>query len=204
MSKVQNRAERKGRNIFQEVVDAAQRKGIMADKSQESIEWARNFIRKNVYNVKALNNAPGKRLKSYPQLGKMYMFKYEAITPNLPYWDAFPLTLFFGEDQKTIYGFNLHYAPIKYRIIILNKLYQLLGNNNLTERARMVQTYSFLKRMAEFRYLAPCIKRYRVDQVRSKFLEVPSTEWHIAIFLPVAKWQKASQQQVHSDYRKKI
>ena len=62
--------------------------------------------------------------------------------------------------------------------------------------------YRLLKGARNMRYFKPCLKRYLLSHVRSRFAEVPAPEWEIATFLPTAQWEKASAGRVYQDSRK--
>ena len=47
----------------------------------------------------------------------------------------------------------------------------------------------------------PCIKRYLFGHVRSKFIEIPASEWDMAIFMPVESFVGASSSKVHKTSR---
>lgn len=205
MSRIQKKATLKQVNIIQQVADEATRRGIVNDKSKAAIEWYRNFINKNVYKVRVFEHLETKRLRAWPTIGKMYMYGYDAKhKATLPYWDAFPCTIFFAEDSTSVTGINLHYLPTPMRVILLAKLYEIMTDSILTEKSKMMKSYSYLKGISQFNMIAPCIKKYLKSNFRTKLIEVPATQWPIAVFLPTAQWQGAHINTVYADTRKKV
>jgi hypothetical protein len=130
-------------------------------------------------------------------LGGMYFFYYDAKTKDdLPYYDKFPLVLVLERYPDSFLGLNLHYLPIKYRVVFLDKLMQYAIMNNADDPMRVRVTYDILsasRRLKEFR---PCIKKYLYSHMRSKILTVMPNEWDVASFLPVHQFKGAKPQQV--------
>ena len=116
----------------------------------------------------------------------MYMFFYDPKHKDtLPYYDGFPLIIMLGPAPNGFYGLNLHYLPPVLRAKLLDAI--------LAESGKIPQ-----------RYLAPAMKHYLTQHVRSRFALVDEPEWEIATFLPMADWNKASATKVYSDSRKKL
>lgn len=205
MSRIQKRATTSKLNIIDQVAKEAQKRGVVDIKTKESITWYRNFIAKNVYGVRVFEHLEQKRIKSKPTIGKMYIYGYNAkLKEDLSYWDAMPVTIFFSETDTLITGFNLHYAPIEMRVAILSKLYSIMIDETITEKSKLTQSYTFLKGLATFDLMKPLIHSYLKTNFTTQLIEVPATQWPIAVFLPLAKWQKAHFNTVYADYRKKI
>ena len=202
---IQVKANKLGVNVIQQVANEAIRRGIVLDKSKTAIEWAKNFVRKNVYKVKIFENLDKRRLKMRPTIGKMYMFGYDAKNKDtLDYWDAFPCTIFFSETDTIVTGINIHYLPIQYRAVLLYNLYNILGDPALSEKTRLTKSYAFLKTMAGNELIKPCIHSYLKTNFTTFLVEVPAQHWSIAVFLPTADWRGAHRNVVYADTKRKI
>lgn len=159
-------------------------------------------------------NAYRDKFVSIPKLGNMYLFAYDPKTKDkLPYYDIFPLVIPFASvrmkgyagDSEGFMGLNLHYLPYTERAIVMNAVYQNhLNNKKLDETTRFRLNYQILQRVARMRYFEPCVKRYNFEYMRSRFLEISPDEWDMALFLNLARFQKASQRTVWYDSRKML
>ena len=65
-------------------------------------------------------------------------------------------------------------------------------------------TYSMLQAASKTKYFKPCLKHYLTPHIKSRLALIEAPEWEIATFLPTADFQKASQQKVWADSRRKI
>ena len=134
--------------------------------------------------------------------GKLYMFIYDPKGKDtLPYYDIFPMVLPWKRVKGGFMGLNLHYLPLKERMMLMNRLSVLKTNNKMDETTRIRYTYDLINGVAKFRAAKPCIKHYLTDHVKSRFARVPAPEWEIATFLPTADWQKSSGSKVYRDSR---
>lgn len=135
----------------------------------------------------------------------MYHFKYEPKTAKtLPYYDKFPLIFMVGPAKGGFYGINLHYLPPQLRAKLMDGLYDLTNNTRYDESTKLKLTYDLLNSASKFRYFKPTFKHYLNQHVRSKFIEINSTEWDTALFLPTERFEKAKKTKVWADSRKMI
>jgi hypothetical protein len=133
------------------------------------------------------------RFTNFVSIGSMYMFNYDAKWKDtLPYWDARPLVFPFKLVPGGFYGINLHYLPLEIRAALMDELYKLTNNTRFDESTVIAANYQLLMASAKTRVIKECVKHYLVDHVRSSFTYIYPSEWDIALFLPVAKWQKGS------------
>ena len=133
--------------------------------------------------------------------GKMFFFEYDAkYKETLPYWDRFPLTIFFDFQPPHMIGLNLHYLTPYMRAGLMDQLnrYRNQKENNSDTFLRL--NWKQLSRIPEVK---PAVKKYIINRVKLA-VQVPADEWDIAIFMPVARFQKASEQQVYSDSKRMI
>jgi len=135
-------------------------------------------------------------------IGRMYFFFYDPKGKReLPYYDRFPLIFMVGPAEGGFYGLNLHYLPPVFRARLMDSLYDTMNNDKYDETTRLRISYNILKRAAKFRYFKPCLKHYLDSKVQGRFLEVKPTEWDIALFLPVERFQKKNKNVVWRESR---
>lgn len=198
----------KSTNPFTALYQKAVASGQVGKKTEEAINWFKNAARsyKNPIALNSIQQSLGNSSRrTVMTIGKMYAFLYDAKTKDdLKYWDSVPLIFPFAEDATHFWGINLHYVSPRYRGFIMNQLYKLISDNNMNERTKLRITYNRLNRMATFRFFAPAIKCYLKSHFRSQFIHIPVDHWHTAMFLPVAKWNKASAAVVYNDYNQLI
>jgi hypothetical protein len=193
-------ANKAGWSIFDEIYYKGVMSGQPAYDNRKSLEWFREYIKNNVRTANAFK-AVSDRLEPKITIGQMYIFKYYAkYADELDYWDAVPLIFPFADEGETFLGINLHYAPPKARIVIMKALYTLISDTKMDQKTKLRLTYKKLQRMSSFPYFKPLVKRYRKDHVRSLFVKVEVRYWPVAIFLPIAKWQKQNANTVYRDF----
>jgi hypothetical protein len=119
-------------------------------------------------------------------VGRFYFFFYSPKGhETLPYWDRFPMVIPLMRYHDGFLGLNLHYIPPKDRLILLTQLRRFATGPLTDERTRLRLSYPILKAAHQAYRATPCIKRYLAGHVRSRFIEIPTTEWDIAASLPV-------------------
>lgn len=136
--------------------------------------------------------------------GHLYMFGYDAkMKEELPFYDRFPVVFPFSRDATSFTGINLHYLPLAYRARLMDALYQIVTDQKFNDKTRLRLTYRILQSSSKFKYFEPCVKKYLYSHVRTKFLQVPSNEWDIALFLPLERFT-VSKNKVFRDTMSKI
>lgn len=190
-------------NLFQTVEIEAFRAGI-TPRTKESRAWFRKKVQNMRVNRRALMREDPIIMKRRYITGAMFMFFYDAKhRDTLPYWDSFPLIIAVGPAKKGFYGLNLHYLPIPLRAKFLDGLMDITTDKRYTENTRFDISYNYLTRAAKMKYFKPCFKHYLTSQVEGQLAMVPSPEWEIATFLPMAQWQ-GNKNQVYKDSRRII
>jgi hypothetical protein len=85
-------------------------------------------------------------------IGQMFFFLYKAETPNLPYWDMFPVSIIVGVSKNHFTGLNLHYLPPRLRLVILKSLIKIDNAKNVSptkkESVRINSLSSVLRSIA--------------------------------------------------------
>ena len=128
------------------------------------------------------------KLVSTPKVGGMYMYLYDPRDKKkLPYYDRFPLCVIVDKYNGGFMGINLHYVPPQLRAKFMDSYVNKEGNS-LNVPSKLIKSIPWNN----------TVKRYLTKQVRSKFLTVPSSEWDMAIFLPVERFEKKSKSGVWS------
>ena len=195
---------------FENILRNAERKGVLNKKSEESINWFRENVRKTTRSVSSSrlfreerDNLVNSWTNTSP--GRLYFVNYDPkLKRTLPYYDIFPLIIPIEKYRDGILGLNLHYLPPVLRVKLLDSLYDTLTNDNFDENTKMKVTYSILKGTSKFKEFKPCVKRYLGNHFRSRFINIPAESWSASVFLPVENFQKASKRKVWSDSRKMI
>lgn len=168
------------------------------------MEWFRRRAAraKDVEPQKLIREEKGKQV-SRIELGHMYIWHYDAKhKATLPYWDSFPVSFIIPSEMPKRYfnGINLHYLPPKLRAAFMDRLYDHLSNTKFNETTKLKVIYEDLKALGNF--YKPCYKSYLKSHVKSRFIKVNVNEWDIALFLPLARWNNASQQKVYTESRR--
>lgn len=192
--------------LFDEILSKGIRAGQMPAREQKAREWYRDAAKDfRKVNESELMRGDKSRLTSQPQVGSLYMFYYDAKHKDtLPYWDRFPLIFPFKKIKGGFLGINLHYLPHPLRAKLMDSLYDLSTNEKYDQTTRLKLSYDVLNNASRFRYFKPCIKHYLTGQLKSRFLYVYPSEWDVAMFLPLERFQGASKRKVWSDSRKAI
>lgn len=157
------------------------------DKDGRTREWLKEKIETLRPRPHTLLNNNRNLLKNYPITGKMYLFMYEPKgKKTLPYYDMFPLAIpvelrrrlkkksakAHQAQMQTFECLNLHYCTQERREYILDKLF--------TTR-NFLQNLYMLSSERGGKLIRPLIRTYHIEYVRSKFLEIPTEEYDLAI-----------------------
>lgn len=188
-------------NIFDKILADALRAGIAPAQTQKASKWFQDKV-KEYAQAGASSVITQERLKAQWLHGKMYFFAYDPKwKKELPYYDRFPLIFPLDIERRSdrFLGMNLHYLPPLYRVRLMDALMAVRNNRKFDDSTKVLVTYKILSGAARYKLFKPCIKMYLNSHVRSRFVEIQSVEWNIAIFLPLEKFQKASRAQVWED-----
>lgn len=157
----------------------------------------------------AATNASGSRIKESVNssqtlnrindnhIGKMYFFMYDPKhKATLPYYDTFPLIFPIELYKDGFLGINLHYLPPMARARLMDALYETVNNKRYDATTKLKINYQILKGASQYSAFKPCIKRYLFSFMRSNFIRINPEVWDYALQLPVANFQKQSQETV--------
>jgi hypothetical protein len=86
----------------------------------------------------------------------------------------------------------------------MDQLYTVSTDKRFDEKTRLKINYNILNRASKFRFFRPCVKRYLLSNVRSRFIKINSDTWDLALFLPTERFVKANKTKVFRDSRKAI
>jgi hypothetical protein len=133
-------------------------------------------------------------------MGGLYYFVYDPKGKNdLPYYDRFPLVLPLKRQSDGFIGLNIHYLPLRYRVLFMRKLLNFAIYNDDDEIKRIRITYPMLDASSKLKEFRPCIKHYLYSHIKSRILTVEPNEWDVAMYLPVHQFKKAKPQEVWQD-----
>ena len=120
-----------------------------------------------------------------PKYGVMNLFGYDPkYKETLPLYDRFPLIFPLEPAKGGFYGINFHYLQPGARVNFLRQLSRFASDKNYDKKTR----YNIGELSG--RYFKRTIKHYLTKQVRTSFLNITADEMAIAIFLPVARFEK--------------
>lgn len=192
--------------LFDEILVKGIRAGQVPARTVTAREWFREKA-KELGKVSESNILKGdtSRLKNRTAIGKMYFFVYDAKHKStLPYYDRFPLIFPVDKVPGGFYGLNMHYLPLQLRAQLMDALYDISSNSRYDESTKLKLSYGVLKGAEKFSLFKPTFKRYLNSQVRSRFVEIQSSEWDIALWLNTEQFVGASKTKVWADSKKII
>ena len=189
--------------VFDELLAQGVRSGQIPARTQQSRDWFRTTARKTSVTAETLIRSEKTRYKNRVIMGKMYLFNYDPKhKATLPYYDRYPLIFPVQPADGGFYGINMHYLPHVLRARLMDALYSLSRDKRYDEKTRLKLSYSVLNSAAKYKAFKPTFKRYLTNHVRSRFIEISSAEWDIALMMPLQKFAKASASEVWRDSRK--
>ena len=178
----------------------------------KSTDWYREKIRE-FGTPKALDLIRDGKQATNPFFGRLNMFFYDPkLKKTLPYYDRFPLVFPFKRgfqrqraiESGSFLGLNLHYLDPRLRARLMDGLYTISTDKKFDEDTRIRLSYNILNKASKFRFFKPCVKRYLVNRVRSRFVKINADQWDTALFLPTERFRKKSKSAVYKLSRKMI
>ena len=190
---------------FDDILAQGIRAGQVPARTQGARDWFRDKARGTSATPESVVRGEKARYKNRVSMGKMYLFSYDAKTKaTLPYFDRYPLIFPVESAPGGFYGINMHYLPYRLRAKLMDALYDLSSNQRYDEKTKLKLSYGILKGASKFKLFKPTFKRYLSSQIRSRFVEISSSEWDIALFLPLESFDGASKTKVWADSRKMV
>lgn len=192
--------------IFDEILLKGVRAGHMPARTNEARTWYRNKAKElGKINETSFFKSNENTFSDYIKIGNMYTFYYDPkYKEELPYYDRVPLIFPINKAKGGFLGINFHYLPFKLRAKLMDALYDTVTNEKYDETTKLKISYKILNGVTKYKEFKPCIKHYLATHVRSRFIHIHPTEWDMAIFLDIARFQKATQTQVWEDSKKII
>jgi len=191
-------------NVFDNLLARGIRSGMIPARTQEARNWFRNVAKGTDIKERDLL-AEKTRMKRNITIGKMYFFQYNPKhRKTLPYYDMFPLIFPIERYDDGFLGLNMHYLPLPLRAKLMDNLYTIASNSRFDEKTKLVASYKILKGASKFSLFEPTIHRYLKGYVQSRFIEITSSEWDLALFLPVESFKKKSKSKVWADTQRKL
>lgn len=139
-------------------------------------------------------------------VGEMVLFRYLPVNGgvDLDYYDALPLVIILDIDRKGILGLNLHYLQPNFRRIFLASMMKRRTGPISVNTTRMYINMEYLKTRAQFKYYAPCVRRYSFSRLRSRILQIYPKNWMTAIHIPNERFKSAKKAKIWNDSKHAI
>ena len=167
---------------------------------KESISW----FKKNIGILDDSGKVKQKFVRR-PKSGILLSFTYKPkFASKLDYYDTFPLVLVIDKKDKGFLGLNIHYLPPRYRSLLLYRLRSIQAKSSYDEYDKIKISYNVVKRYASLKSAIPCIRHYKLKNVKSKVLQVPWSDWYLAASLPTARFKNAPKSRIWSESINKI
>jgi len=214
-------------NIFETLRARVEKSGGLLPQERRAMFWFSQYsgalrswqARQSGIKFKTIENELPSQMVVGPKRafpGNIYFFSYEPLGKHtLPAYDTFPLTLVVQREKNGFLGLNFHYLSYRSRAMLFDMLHKTLviqgpdpdgsgpkGPDPL--KTRMRATYKVLASMSKYKAFRPCMKRYRNSQFRSPLLQVGSSEWDLALFLPVEQFRKSTRADVWQESQERI
>ena len=199
--------------VFDTILQRGMQAGVAPSVKRESREWFRNQAKTITASPSRVMRSNAARMTDKPLLGRMYLFQYDPKhKKTLPYYDRFPLifpiasskTSGFAASGGSFLGINLHYLPLPLRARLMDALYKTMTTKEIDETTKLKISYQILQQASRYRFFKPCIKRYLISHVKSRFFYIEPTEWEMALFLPLDRFVGANKSRIYADSRNRI
>jgi len=175
--------------VFDTVLTKGMQAGQVPARTRDARDWYRNAARDVNVTPNRLMKRNQTKFTRNAEPGNMLLFNYDPKTKKkLPYYDTFPLIFVVGPAADGFFGLNMHYLPLKQRAMLMDALYETASDSRYDAGTRLKINYSILSKASRFKLFKPCLKHYLNGQIRSRFMQVHSVEWDIALFLPLQRF----------------
>lgn len=176
----------------------------LAEGRELSLAWYRRQVKTIVPQqispaniIKSLRESDNKRMR--PTYGIMNLYYYNPKTEEtLPYYDRFPLVIPIQRVKGGFVGINFHYLDLPLRAKLFEKMLPMSKENRILG----------WRAVSKLKQVRPCVKRYLINHVESKFLKITEEEMPIALWMPVqrfySKSRRFNEKEVWKDSRRMI
>ena len=173
-----------------------------AGDTDKSATWYRTQVNKIASGTTARQLFRQGKLNGRPSVGRLNLFGYNPkLRRTLPYYDIFPLVLPLEPITGGFMGMNFHYLPPLLRFRLLERMQATATDQRFDSKTKFDVTYDDVKNI---KIVKPTIKKYLYSYVQTGFLRINANDAAVAIYLPVQRFQKASEAKVYSDSRRFI
>lgn len=188
--------------------DEAAKGGDISLLTQESLVWFYTHTKKFVTNIGYNQMKNEGDIVPRPIPGQIFLYQYDPKwKEELPYYDTMPLIIALTVEKDRFWGINVHYLPPKVRMLIFSSLMGTLNNavysNNMKLKINWKKALKFATGIGKHAQLKHAVKQYLFGHVKSPFLRIDSTNWEMALFLPLSRFKKMRARDVQSGWRKK-
>lgn len=199
--------------VFDTILKRGAKAGFTPSVKRDARNWFRQQAQATSASPSRMMGSNRARLTARPMIGSMYLFNYDPKGKGkLPYYDRYPLVFPIGTGRTSGFagsggsflGLNLHYLPLPLRAKLMDALYATANNQQLDENTRLKISYQILAQAAKYRFFKPCIKRYLISHVRTKFFYIEPSEWEMALFLPFDRFVGSNKTRIYRDSRDRI
>lgn len=189
--------------VFQALLDSAEKLGLTDQYSAKAVSWFRSKAETTrVTPSSIIRTAPKKVTRVEDLIGSMILFGYTPKTKEtLPYYDSFPVIFIVDIYPDGFAGLNLHYLPIRQRAQLLDALMRIAEGS---DENKLELNYELLKTVKSLKHYKPCYKRYLNNFTVTNYVPIERNLWNIAMFLPLARFQKANMARIHKESLKKV
>ena len=165
-----------------------------------SANWYRTQVNNIVGGTTARELMRAGKLQGRPSIGRLNLFGYNPkLRRTLPFYDVFPLVLPLEPTPGGFMGMNFHYLPPMLRFKLLERMQVFASNKKFDKSDKFTVNYDDVKGI---KIVKPTIKKYLWEYVQTSFLRINMDEAPIAIYLPVQRFKKASDQAVYANSRR--
>lgn len=165
--------------------------------TKKSLDWFRKTVTKNYSKVRTARMYRDRDLqKASMTIGKMYFYEYDAKHKDtLPVWDRYPLIIPFNsytasDGMQIVLGINTHFLPPRLRLAAFRAMLKFRNEKRFRRTTKMKFQWQQLMGIAESDYFKHAVRAYRMDHVRSTFVEIPAQSWELVLFLPLQRFMK--------------
>ena len=193
--------------LFDDILQKGIADGKIPAKEKHAREWYRTQAKESgrINESKFFSSATHENFQNRFKIGNMYLFRYNPKHKDtLPYYDRVPLVFPFAKAKGGFLGINFHYLPLNLRAKLMDALYEVTNNKKYDETTKLKISYSILESAAKFKYFKPAIKHYLAPHIIGRLMYIKPTEWDIALWLSIAQFKGATQNEVWKDSRKII
>lgn len=189
--------------VLKDEFDLAIQSGKVKNSNKHSVDalkWYYDYIRINISKMNALEGLQAGRTANKMLPGSFFIYTYDPkFKTTLPYYDTVPVILCTSLTPKGWYGINLHYMPPQIRILIIKEMYSIArmqANDNIKFKLSWQRALQLGHAIGQDRWMKHAIKQYLHSQVKSNLIRVQGDNLEPLVFLPIARFKKASQESV--------